>query len=102
MNEDVEKKIDDIMEDLIVGHNFEYAGKALKELFSKSMEQAERRHIQTVADTIQRMRPMMLNKIDGKEEFAMYWDDETQLWNRARYKDLIAEAKRQLKGESGV
>ena len=29
----------------------------------------------------------------------MYWDDNNQVWNRARYKDLIEEAKRQLRAE---
>lgn len=35
-NADVEKELDDIMEDLIVGHNFDYARKALLEWKNKS------------------------------------------------------------------
>lgn len=42
--EDLNNKIDDVMEDLIVGHNFEYAGQALKDLFTT--------HIQAVAEEI--------------------------------------------------
>jgi len=67
----------------------------IMQLIKQDRGAQELRHVKTVESTIQRMRPMMLNTIDG-EEFAVYWDDNTQLWNRARYQDLIAEAKRQL------
>lgn len=39
-NDDVEKELDDIMEDLITGHNFEYARKALLEWHNKHKAQA--------------------------------------------------------------
>lgn len=40
---DVEKEIDLIMEDCAVGHNFDYAGKALKELFARQKPTASGR-----------------------------------------------------------
>lgn len=39
---ELEKSIDDIIEDLMIGHNFEYAGRALKELFAAHLQAAVR------------------------------------------------------------
>lgn len=44
-HERAEQGIDDIMEDLMVGHNFEYAGKALKELVAKEVAAARRNEL---------------------------------------------------------
>lgn len=52
-------------------------------------------NLRILTKMLQDMRPIvLLDRPDG--EYAMYWDDETQLWSRARHKDLVEEAKRQL------
>jgi hypothetical protein len=70
-----------------------------KERIERAIENAAQTgkpNMNLVSKTLQNMRPMvLLNRADG--EYAMYWDDSEQVWNRARYKDLLAEAKRQLK-----
>lgn len=56
---------------------------------------AGKSNMTVLTKALQNMRPIVLiNRPDG--EYAMCWDDKAELWNRARYKDLVEEAKRQL------
>lgn len=44
-----DKALDDIMEDLIVGHNFEYARKELQALIRSKEQEIERKHLRLLA-----------------------------------------------------
>lgn len=84
---------EELVESLIAAH---------QAAVERAVKEGEAKHIKTVEDTIKRLTPMLLHEDpQNHEKYAMYWDDKNQLWSRARYDDLIAEAKRQLQDGSG-
>lgn len=59
------------------------------------LEEIERQSIETLAHAQLNMRPLIALKngngdIDGKW-YVMHWDDKNQVWNRARYADIVEE-----------
>lgn len=99
----LEKEIDEILnhhlQDIRAGHDNSLKAKLLALIAERERTVMRAASIGAIEKVQRKMRPMILLDEQGGNNYAMYWDERDQVWNRARYKDLIREAKKQLKGE---
>lgn len=71
------------------------AKQSLEALIHKREAEIEEKAINTLAKAQLKMRPLIALK-DGNGEpdgnwYVMYWDDTEQVWNKARYADIVEE-----------
>jgi hypothetical protein len=57
-------------------------------------------NLRLVSKTLQNMQPLVA-LLNGNGEvdvnwYVMHWDDEQQVWNRARYADIVKEVQAHL------
>jgi len=87
LNEDIgfEKQLDDIFEDLIVGHNFNYARKAILELVHQYDEARDKSLLKRVADYANGM------KLDTILVNTQYSSDSVEMHEAAARNEALME-----------